>query len=263
MIYQEHAHRKLRQAFDAILRQFSSNDNRKSMLSANGSFQAQNSTCSTLLQTMLLYETCIILSRKFLWDVNKDFWHQWRSLVITTLSARAIYKQIPVSYLQTWYLWSNVVLEIIFFKSCKSYLWISNVDTMIITINEWWYLLRIVISENVFLFMRIWLLNINLSVNYIKHYRLFLTWMVNRLFKWLCKSQISMCFVNQLREEKKQTKCYFLCVLHKVVWKWNKFVTKANLMLVCSTGNESTIKSTIAEFIRNIGGSAAWQNSVQ
>jgi len=37
LIYQEHAHRKLRQAFDAILQQFSSNDNRKSMLSANRS----------------------------------------------------------------------------------------------------------------------------------------------------------------------------------------------------------------------------------
>ena len=46
-------------------------------------------------------ETCIVLSRKSFWDVNKDFWHQWRSLVITTLSARAIYRQIPVSYLQT------------------------------------------------------------------------------------------------------------------------------------------------------------------
>ena len=76
VIYQEHAHRELRQAFDAILRQFSSNGNRKSMLSANRSFQAQNSTCSTLLQTMLLYETCIVLSRKCLSDVNKDFWHQ-------------------------------------------------------------------------------------------------------------------------------------------------------------------------------------------
>ena len=32
LIYQEHAHRKLRQAFDAILQQFSSNGNRKSML---------------------------------------------------------------------------------------------------------------------------------------------------------------------------------------------------------------------------------------
>ena len=50
---------------------------------------------------MLLYETCIVPSRKCLWDVNNDFWHQWRSLVITTLSARAIYRQIPVSYLQT------------------------------------------------------------------------------------------------------------------------------------------------------------------
>ena len=108
MIYQEHVHRKLRQAFDAILRQFSSNGNRKTMLSANRSFQAQNSTCSTLLQTMLLYETCIVLSRKCLWDVNKDFWHQWRSLAITTLSARAIYRQIPVSYLQTWYIQYNV-----------------------------------------------------------------------------------------------------------------------------------------------------------
>ena len=94
MIYQEHARRKLRQAFDAILRQFSSNGNRKSMLSANRSFQPQNSACSTLLQTMLLYETCIVLSRKCLWDVNKDFWHRWCSLVITTLSARAIYRQI-------------------------------------------------------------------------------------------------------------------------------------------------------------------------
>ena len=97
MTYQEHAHRKLRQAFGAILQQFSSNGNRKSMLSANRSFQAQKSTSSTLLQT------CIVLSRKYLWDVNRDFWHQWRSLVITTLSARAIYRQIPVSYLQTWY----------------------------------------------------------------------------------------------------------------------------------------------------------------
>ena len=44
VIYQEHAHHKLRQAFDAILQQFSSNGNRKSMLSANRSFQAQNST---------------------------------------------------------------------------------------------------------------------------------------------------------------------------------------------------------------------------
>ena len=56
VIYQEHTHRKLRQAFDAILQQFSSNGNKKSMLSANCSFQAQNSTCSTLLQTILLYE---------------------------------------------------------------------------------------------------------------------------------------------------------------------------------------------------------------
>ena len=109
MIYQDHAHRKLRQAFDAILQQFSSNGNRKSMLSANRSFQAQNSTCSTLLPTMLLHETCIVLSRKCLWDVNKDFWHQWRSLVITTLSARPIYRQIPVSYLQTWYIESAIV----------------------------------------------------------------------------------------------------------------------------------------------------------
>ena len=114
MIYQEHAHRKLRQAFDsAILQQFSSNGNRKSMLSANRSFQAQNSTCSTLLQTMLLYETCIVLSRKCLWDVNKDFWHRWRSLVITTLSARAIYRQIPVSYLQTWYTYILVYVDIL------------------------------------------------------------------------------------------------------------------------------------------------------
>ncbi|KYM83295.1 hypothetical protein ALC53_06226 [Atta colombica] len=49
----QHTHRKLRQAFDAILQQFSSNGNRKSMLSANRSFQAQNLTCSTLLQTIL------------------------------------------------------------------------------------------------------------------------------------------------------------------------------------------------------------------
>ena len=90
MIYQEHAHRKLRQAFDAILQQFSSNGNRKSMLSANRNFQPQNSTCSTLLQTMLLYETCIVLSRKCFWDVKKDFWHQRCSLVITTLSARTM-----------------------------------------------------------------------------------------------------------------------------------------------------------------------------
>ena len=52
---------------------------------------------------MLLYDTCTVLSRKCSWDVNNDFWHQWRSLVITTISARAIYRQIPVSYLQTWY----------------------------------------------------------------------------------------------------------------------------------------------------------------
>ena len=58
--------------------------------------------CSTLLQTMLLYETCVVLSRKCLWYVNEDFWHQWRSLVITTLSARAVYRQIPLSYLQIW-----------------------------------------------------------------------------------------------------------------------------------------------------------------
>ena len=107
MIYQEHARRKLRQAFDAILKQFSSNGNRQSMLSANRSFQAQSSTCSTLLQTMLLYETCIVLSRKCLSDVNKDFSHQWRNLMITTLSARTIYRQIPVSYLQIWYFHRN------------------------------------------------------------------------------------------------------------------------------------------------------------
>ena len=121
MIYQEHAHCKLRQAFDAILQQFSSNGNRKSMLSANRSSQAQNSTCSTLLQTVLLYETCIVLSRKCLWDVNKDFWHQWRSLVITTLLARAIYRQIPVSYLQTWYTWLQS-----YTKVCK----ISKVESL-------------------------------------------------------------------------------------------------------------------------------------
>ena len=109
MIDQEHAHRKLRQVFYAILQQFSSNGNRKSVLSGNRSFQAQNSTCSTLLQTMLLYETCIVPSRKCLWDVNKEFLHQWRSLVITTLSARAIYRQIPVSYLQTWYIYACIL----------------------------------------------------------------------------------------------------------------------------------------------------------
>ena len=81
------------------------------MLSTNRSFQAQNSTCSTLLQTMLLYETCIVPSRKCLWDVSKDFWHEWCSLVITTLSARVIYRQIPVSYLQTWYNVSMLVEE--------------------------------------------------------------------------------------------------------------------------------------------------------
>ena len=144
MIYQEHAHRKLRQAFDAILQQFSSNGNRKSMLSANRSFQAQHSARSTLLQTMLLYETCIVLSRKCLWDVNKDFWHQWRSLVITTLSARAIYRQIPVSYLQTWYIEINVF-------SCKmivgsltlwfDWMWflyddVIQIDTTIVRYNE-------------------------------------------------------------------------------------------------------------------------------
>ena len=59
---------KLRQAFDAILQQFSSNGNRKSMLSANRSFQTQNSTCSMLLQTILLYETCIVVSWKSLSD---------------------------------------------------------------------------------------------------------------------------------------------------------------------------------------------------
>ena len=62
------------------------------MLSTNRSFQAQNSTCSTLLQTMMLYETCIVLCRKCLWDAIKNFWHQWHSLVITTLSARIISK---------------------------------------------------------------------------------------------------------------------------------------------------------------------------
>ena len=46
---------------------------------------------------------CTVLSRKCSWDVNNDFWHQWRRLVITTLSARAIYMQIPVSYLQSCY----------------------------------------------------------------------------------------------------------------------------------------------------------------
>ena len=87
------------------------------MLSANRSFQAQNSTCSTLLQTMLLYETCIVLSRKCFWDVNKDFWYRWCNLVITTLSARTMCRQIPVSYLQTWYyyecfLWPPYVIYV-------------------------------------------------------------------------------------------------------------------------------------------------------
>ncbi|KYN15192.1 hypothetical protein ALC57_12602 [Trachymyrmex cornetzi] len=66
-------HRKLRQAFDAILQQFSSSGNRKSMLSANRSFQAQNSTYSTLLQTILLYETCIVVSLKSLLDVRRRY----------------------------------------------------------------------------------------------------------------------------------------------------------------------------------------------
>ena len=91
VIYQEHAHRKLRQAFDAILQQFSSNGNRKSMLSANRSFQAQNSTCSTLLQTVLLYETCIVVSWKSLSEIRTRKWRQWRRLTITTLTAMAIY----------------------------------------------------------------------------------------------------------------------------------------------------------------------------
>jgi len=85
------AHRKLRQVFDAILQQFSSNDNRKSMLSANRSFQAQNSTCSTLLQTILLYETYIVVSWKFLSDIRTRKWRQWRRLMTTTLTAMASY----------------------------------------------------------------------------------------------------------------------------------------------------------------------------
>ena len=48
------------------------------MLSANRSFQAQNSTCSTLLQTILLYETCIVVSWKSLSDVRIRKWRQWR-----------------------------------------------------------------------------------------------------------------------------------------------------------------------------------------
>ena len=114
MIYQEHAHRKLRRAFDAILQQFSSNGNRKSMLSANRSFQAENSTCSTLLQTMLLYETCIVLSRKCSWDVNKDFWHQWRSLVITTLSSTGKFR------FHT-YRPDKRMSDTILFRSCNEY----------------------------------------------------------------------------------------------------------------------------------------------
>ena len=62
----------------SILQQFSSNGNRKSMLSTNCNFQAQNSTCSTLLQTILLYETCIVVSWKSLSEqgngVNDAVW---------------------------------------------------------------------------------------------------------------------------------------------------------------------------------------------
>jgi len=74
----------------SILQQFSSNSNRKSMLSANCNFQAQNSTCSTLLQTILLYETCIVVSWKSLSDVRTKKWRQWRRLTVTTLTAMAI-----------------------------------------------------------------------------------------------------------------------------------------------------------------------------
>jgi len=87
VIYQEYVHHKLRQAFDAILQQFSSNSNRKSMLSANR-FQAQNSTCSTLLQIILLYETCEL--KIFVRCQNKE-WRQWRRLTATTLTVMAIY----------------------------------------------------------------------------------------------------------------------------------------------------------------------------
>ena len=52
------------------------------------------------------YKLCCCMKPVLFWvenvcEMSTNFWHQWRSLVITTLSARAIYRQIPVSYLQT------------------------------------------------------------------------------------------------------------------------------------------------------------------
>ena len=51
------------------------------------------------------YKLCCYMKLVLFWD----FWHQWRSLMITTLSARAIYRQIPVSYLQTWYIYACIL----------------------------------------------------------------------------------------------------------------------------------------------------------
>ena len=112
VIYQEHAHRKLRQAFDAILQQFSST-NRKSMLSANRSFQAQNSTCSMLLQTILLYETCCEL-KIFVRCQNKEMASMAPSDGNYIFDSYGHLLINSVSYLYTWYYTFNQCIKCVY-----------------------------------------------------------------------------------------------------------------------------------------------------
>ena len=73
------------------------------------------------------YKLCCCMKPVLFWvenvcEMSTNFWHQWRSLVITTLSARAIYRQIPVSYLQTWYLQRGTIFALSFVGSAGCFL---------------------------------------------------------------------------------------------------------------------------------------------
>ena len=75
------------------------------MLSTNRSFQIQNSICSMLLQTILLYETCIVMSWKSLSDVRT---RKWRRLTATTLTAIGKFRfHIYIPFFIRW--WSSFV----------------------------------------------------------------------------------------------------------------------------------------------------------
>lgn len=78
------------------------------------------------------YETCIAVSYKSLSDANKA--NGADDLTVTTLTARIIYGQIPVSHLQIWYTWDVFLVDV---SNILSYLQRDNCQLNIAITVKW------------------------------------------------------------------------------------------------------------------------------